>query len=737
MLNKRLIEISQNLNKYILKNRKLNDDKDYLHYTLDIEACAINNHSEMLTYSIACMSCNDDSDLCYWYNDVDSFLEMILRLNCKELNFYAHNLLYDIKPFILKFVEKYGNKPTTNNYFEKEQYNFFDKEKVKLKYLSTRQKRKFLPFQYDLVMKDGILYKCTLKGEKITINFYDTYKIVPFSLQKCCEDFLNLNLPKDGLDYNKERTLHEELTKEEKQYIYNDVYGLSYLVKLLKINGFDINGKHVQFTELTNSGQSMLDYKETLLEDYKNKDNLFKYPHVLDYVENNLMKSKFFALDETENKRQKLDLLFTSLYPKQTYFTDAWQRHSYYGGLSTVHFENVEKYSKKKNKNGVVLDVNSLYPFIMNGNNEVKFLLPFGNANFNQKPYKKMSESYKNNYPLYIQEITIYDFEVKKNKMAFVQVKDNPLFNGREVIKNNLKDGKKVPIKLRLCNPLFELLFECYNVKAFELGSHMSFQGSYDLFKNYIDYWGAIKKNETGAKRATAKLRQNGLYGKFGMAGLNEITEFQNVDGKFTIIHTHDEYVSDTVYLPMASFITSYAKQYLVNAINCNYDRFLYCDTDSLHLYGTLEQVKGVKIGGKEYGYWDNENNFIDFKYIGSKRYAEKVNQPKQKKDKQGNLIYKLDNITFYDWNIKCCGLTDTIMKKVKDINVFDNCPHSQKELDNMKIYTKEDDVYYYYDEQCTQKIIGLIKSKKSKIIKYGTDIVEQPYKISNNYYLL
>ena len=47
---------------------------------------------------------------------------------------------------------------------------------------------------------------------------------------------------------------------------------------------------------------------------------------------------------------------------------------------------------------------------------------------------------------------------------------------------------------------------------------------------------------------------------------------------------------------------------------------------------------------------------FEDFKYIGSKRYAEK-------------------NSTTHKWEIKCCGLTDSIMKQVYDIYVFNSCP--------------------------------------------------------------
>ena len=706
-LNERLKNITENLENYY-SYRNIPNYAETQNFAFDIEACYLKEKNEMLTYSIALMSCDNNTDICYHYRTVDSFMNDLLSIKKKTINLFAHNALYDIKPFILWFTEQENAKQKLDDYYEKECYDFYNKRKEKLKFTSA-VKSKLKSFEYNLVMKDGVFYKLTLQGDDVTINFYDTFKIAPYSLQKCCKDFLKLHLPKDGLDYEKERSIYDFLTKEELSYIYNDVFGLSYLVKMLKIDGLDINGKHVVYTKLTNSGQSLEDYKETVLEDYTLKQNMFKNQDLYDYVDNGLMRSKFFQTNKPSLKKR---ILFESLFPKQSYFTDAWQRHSYYGGLSTVCFENVEKYKKCKNHNGIVLDVNSLYPYIMSDR-----LLPYGQANYKDVPYCKMNESYKKCFPLYIQEITIYDFEVKENKMAFLQVKDNPNFNGREILKNNVKNGEKVTLTFRLCNPLLDLLFECYNVYSYELGGHMAFTGSHDLFKNYIDFWSEVKKNSTGANTAIAKFRQNGLYGKYGMSGSNEITEFENKDGIFTINHLHDEYVSDNIYLPMATFITSYAKQYLVQAINANYERFLYCDTDSLHLYGTLEEVKGVNIGAKIYGYWDNELCFEDFKYIGSKRYAEK-------------------NSETHKWEIKCCGLTDSIMKQVDDIDVFDNCPHSSKELKKMELYTKENDVYYYYDKECTKKIVGLIKSKKSKIIKGGTLIQEQPYKISNSYYL-
>lgn len=715
-LNERLKRIKEKgIMDYVSKSRITSEDeKGVLNFAFDIEACAINNKSEMLTYSIALMSCDNDSDVCYWYNNVSNFNDMLLNLKCKEINLFAHNCLYDVKPFILDFVKRYGNNQKQDDIFTKKQWNEFEKCYEVLNYSHTDKKNKSLnPYEYRLVMKDGIFYKLTIATSYGLINFYDTFKLTPFSLKKCCSDFLGLKLGKDGLDYEKERTLEEELTEEEMAYIYEDVYGLSYLVKLLKIHGIDLNGEKIRYSKLTNSGQALANYKLTVLEDYLNRENGFANSDVFDMVDTKLMKTKFHKLLAKQNSEENLsNLVFEAIFPIQSFFQDAWQRHSYYGGLSTVEFENVKKFSKRKNRNGVVLDVNSLYPFIMSSR-----LLPYGDAQYRDIPYKNMNKEYKEAYPLYIQDIIVYDLQVKKNKMGFLQVKDNKYFSGRECLKNNIKDGKKVTLHLRLTNVLLDLLFECYEVKAYKLNGHMAFRGANNLFKNYIDFWSKIKQENEGALRAFAKLMQNGLYGKFGMAGASEITNFINNDDVFTIEHTHEMVTSNTVYLPMATFITSWAKQYLVQAINNNYERFMYCDTDSLHLYGSLEEVKGVEIGKKIYGLWDNEMCFEDFKYLGSKRYAEK-------------------NSVTHKWEIKCCGLTDEIMKKLDDISVFEMCEYSAKELSKMKYYTKEDTIYYYKDKECKQKIKGLIKSKKSKIIKGGTIIQEQPYMINaNNYF--
>ena len=80
-------------------------------------------------------------------------------------------------------------------------------------------------------------------------------------------------------------------------------------------------------------------------------------------------------------------------------------------------------------------------------------------------------------------------------------------------------------------------------------------------------------------------------------------------------------------------------------------------------------------------------------------------------------------------------------MKKVDDINMFDICEYEGKTIRKMfaegNIYFTDDenDIYYYKDVCCTEPIKGMFKSKKSKIVKYGTDIQQQPYMITKNNY--
>ena len=117
------------------------------------------------------------------------------------------------------------------------------------------------------------------------------------------------------------------------------------------------------------------------------------------------------------NTWKKADYLFRAIYPSLTFSEYGFIKHSYFGGLCCVDFDNIEKFKDDTDKNGVVLDVNSLYPSMM-----ISKLLPYGRGVFSQYPYRTKDEEFKKQYPLYFQEIKIYDLKVKKGKMHWLQV---------------------------------------------------------------------------------------------------------------------------------------------------------------------------------------------------------------------------------------------------------------------------------------------------------------------------
>ena len=165
----------------------------------------------------------------------------------------------------------------------------------------------------------------------------------------------------------------------------------------------------------------------------------------------------------------------------------------------------------------------------------------------------------------------------------------------------------------------------------------------------------------------------------------------------------------------MASFITAYARDVLINAVNSVFDRFLYCDTDSIHILGN--EIPDIPIHDTKLGYWKLEGRFVDAKYIGAKRYAELI------EDDEGNK----------HWDIKCCGVSTDIIAQMDDIKVFDVCEYNGKQLNKLiDTFYKKDDIYYYKDKECTQKVIGLLRSKKKLYVRGGVLIQEQPYAISD-----
>lgn len=173
------------------------------------------------------------------------------------------------------------------------------------------------------------------------------------------------------------------------------------------------------------------------------------------------------------------------------------------------------------------------------------------------------------------------------------------------------------------------------------------------------------KKEGNASKTALGKICQNSLYGKFGARGdqpnchiyFNERGEMrvQTFDGDLSSMETQ--------YVPVAAFTTAYARKYIIESAQRNYNIFLYSDTDSIHCIG---ECKGIWIDPLELGAWDCEADDIDeARYIRQKTYVEHhINEYKKKIGKH--------------WDIRACGMPQECKEKLynehKDnlINVFE-----------------------------------------------------------------
>lgn len=360
----------------------------------------------------------------------------------------------------------------------------------------------------------------------------------------------------------------------------------------------------------------------------------------------------------TKQKFQKNDKYSRSLmrnyYPELPIQFDDFIRESYKGGW--VYLEELHEYLPKS---GVTLDVNSLFPYVMESQ-----ILPYGQPISFSGEYKEDKR-----YPLYIQQVKFDWIKLKDNKVPFAITSGMSKLIEVDYIKD-----VKVDAIMTVTNIEFELIKECYEFGNITYGNGLKFKGSINLFKEYISYFKNIKENSVGTERQIAKLFLNTLYGKFGTKVKRQTYDYVlDNNGVERKIINFNKVESTMYYTAMASFITSYARAITIKAANNNYDNFIYSDTDSIHLSCPISEVKGIEIDDKKFGSWKLEKEFVDSVFLGLKCYGEK--------DENG-------------WEFKIAGLPQEAIKNL-DINDFYignkiNCKVKTKTSNGVEIIERE-----------------------------------------------
>lgn len=310
---------------------------------------------------------------------------------------------------------------------------------------------------------------------------------------------------------------------------------------------------------------------------------------------------------------------FKLYYPILDYTVDENIRRSYKGGFTYLN----PLYKEVETGRGIVLDVNSLYPSVMKNEK-----LPIGEPLYFEGKYKDDKL-----YNLYVQVISC-SFKVKPNMIPTIQIKGNLSFIPNEYLESSKGDI----VTLTLTNVDLELFFKHYDVYDLTYHGGYKFKSVKGLFNNYIDYWSEekikAKKDGNGARYLTSKLMLNSLYGKFG-ANPNVRTKRPYLDDDKVLRFAFNEReLGNTVYIPVATFITSYARRktietsqairdYTLNKYNKDY--YIYSDTDSIHMLELSEEElkQFIDIDDYKLGAWKVESRFIKGKFIRQKCYIE------------------------------------------------------------------------------------------------------------------
>lgn len=426
---------------------------------------------------------------------------------------------------------------------------------------------------FTTMISDKGLYYCIevifyLKGKKVKkVTFWDSLKVIPLSVEEIADTF-QMPFKKLKIDYAAHNDLPYDspMTDEEKAYLINDVKIVASALAFFHSQGLN---------KMTIGGCALNEYMN--------------------------------MIGKNEFKRW---------FPIPQYHDDVKQ--SYRGGFTYLN----PKFKEKTVGKGVVLDVNSMFPFVMKTK-----LLPFGTPVFYKGQYMK-----DDIYPLYTQMIRC-QFELKKGKIPMIQIKKSLYYSGNEYLTSS--NDEIVPLCLNSVD--LELFLENYDVYNLEYVSGWKFKATTGLFNDYIEKWNNIKiqakKDKNWGLYLIAKLYLNSLYGKFGTGNENK-SKIPYVDNEGVIHYKDaDPEAKDSVYIPIASFITSYARDIIVRAaqkITDDYNagksklQFIYCDTDSLHILSPdFSLPEGLYINQTELGAFKFESKFRKGKFLRQKCYIE------------------------------------------------------------------------------------------------------------------
>lgn len=541
--------------------------RNYEYYMADFETTVYEGQEYTEVWAVAIVKLWDDN-----VEILHSLPDFLSYIFAQKTNIvcYFHNLKFDGN-FILDYLLRNGY--TWNRVAEGKMYNK----------------------QFKCAISDrGLWYSITVKMHNMIIEFRDSYKLLPFSVKRIGKGFQTKHRKLD-MEYEGFRYAGCVITDKEKEYMRNDVLVVKEALEIMFERGHQ---------KLTIGSCCLEEFKSTYDKiDYKN-----------------------FFPDLTEVQ------IDAEIYGECN--ADKYIRHSYRGGYCYL----VKGKENRKYSHGWTADINSSYPSNMSSESGNRY--PVGLPKFWQGDIPNLPEQ-----SYYFVRIKCR-FKIKDGMLPTVQIKGSFLYSGTDYLTTSdiydyssgtykryyMRKGKShdTQITMTMTCVDYELFLQHYDVYDLEVLDGCWFRTEIGLFDEYMYKYKKIKESSQGAERELAKLYLNNLYGKFSA---NDSSSYKvphinkkNVLG-FELVEEHEKKPG---YIAIGSAITSYARRFVINAAQANYqgpdrDGFIYCDTDSIHCSGNPEDAKGIKIHPTNFCAWKLESYWDKAVFVRQKTYIEHV----------------------------------------------------------------------------------------------------------------
>lgn len=519
----------------------------------------------------------------------------------------------------------------------------------------------------------GQWYTIEIKVHGHYIEFRDSLKLLPFTLEQMGKAF-NTPHRKLKMNYTGDRYPNCLISKEEKEYIINDVLVLKECLNAMFAMGHD---------KLTIGACAKSEFKKTM-----DKTDFVQFlPTTLNTITTDKDGNKLADYYDADN-------------------ADEYIRRAYHGGWCYVNPDIVGKQFKAGVDGftvGTTCDVNSLYPSCLHSDSGNYY--PVGLPMFWRGRIPKKVKSGRFYYFIRFK----CHFYLKKGYLPTVQIKDNPLYYSREWLKSSdIIDSHGRPclnlVTMTMTCTDYELFLEHYDVENMQILDGCYFYKEIGLFDDYINHFAKIKiESKDAVHKTVAKLLLNNIYGKLSQSAENKVKECY-IDQKADAIRFKNLTLPDKEvwYIPAGAACTAYARAFTIRASQANYKYFCYSDTDSMHLCCSADMVKGAPKDPVKFNHWKYESTWDFAVFSRAKTYIEHVIAENEK------LVDK----PYY--NLKCAGMPDYC----KDLFIASVTQDKEliKELKKNPNFTKEDAEYIkakhtFNDFKVGLKVCGALKA--------------------------